>query len=994
MTFLITLVAFVGFILYVKGALREAKADNEKLRSQLEFEKDRVSRLTMRFGELIRFLASKSGTADIRSALASKETAAPENEEKKAAPPVAPAAQIVPPIIKKEAPATATPLPLKPPSKPLPKFEMPTIDWEQFMGVKLFAWVGGFALFLGAAFFVKYSIDHGWITPLMRVCMGFVLGAGCIAGGLRLRSKNVAVTVQALCASGISILYADVFAAHSFYQFIGTVPTFLLMIVVTTLAFLLAVRLDSKFVAYLGLVGGFLTPPLLSTGVDNPLGLFGYIAVLDIGVAAIAIRQKWGPLATAAGIGTVMMEFGWVFKFFEPAKVYTGGGVFLLFAAMFGGIYLLALNRKMDSKWFEYPASFVPLFAVVFTFFMLNHSALGARPDLVLTYLIVVNVLMAALLFKSNQLDTAYFTAGVFSFLLLLRWSLQYMTLELLPWGLAYDFLFAVLHAICPALLRRPQNDNRSLFLGRLSPLAMILLIMFSLLRETANSFLIWPFIFLLDAVAIFAGVVLAATWVVVGALVLTMVVGLVWITTLPSAAGLPGILAIVTLFSAGFFAISLVIDRLPFKKFFSPRQPSVSDDLFSGIQISVVAVTLPFVLLSVAAAQFALPNPSMVFACALAMDILLLALARYRGVDVGSVVGLVGSIFVEYVWYVKNFEPALFGVFFPWAIGFFGLFFITPTVLQRKKKDSPFLWMVSAAAGPASFYLVWQCVEKTVGAGFIGIVPALFAALYLLMVMHAVKSISEDSADRTTIIAALTGVLLLFISLIFPLQFSKQWITIGWALEGAALIWLYRRLPHNGLKAWATALLLISFARLALNPAVLAYHERTGVPIFNWYFYTYGIVTACLMIAAWLWRPQDELQFGIKPGSLFNALGTILLFLLVNIEIADYFSSGPTLIFQFSGNLAQDMTTSLAWAVFAFSLLVAGIRLSNKSARYASLALLVVTIMKLFFHDLWRLGQLYRVGSLIGLAATLILVSFLYQRYVAEKPKGVTNAK
>jgi uncharacterized membrane protein len=41
-------------------------------------------------------------------------------------------------------------------------------------------------------------------------------------------------------------------------------------------------------------------------------------------------------------------------------------------------------------------------------------------------------------------------------------------------------------------------------------------------------------------------------------------------------------------------------------------------------------------------------------------------------------------------------------------------------------------------------------------------------------------------------------------------------------------------------------------------------------------------------------------------------------------------------------------------------------------------------TLLKLFLHDLWRLGGLYRIGSLIGLAVVLILVSFIYQRFLA----------
>ena len=51
--------------------------------------------------------------------------------------------------------------------------------------------------------------------------------------------------------------------------------------------------MNALVVAVLGIAGGFLTPVLLSTGQDNPLGLFGYIALLDIGLLAVARRKDW-----------------------------------------------------------------------------------------------------------------------------------------------------------------------------------------------------------------------------------------------------------------------------------------------------------------------------------------------------------------------------------------------------------------------------------------------------------------------------------------------------------------------------------------------------------------------------------------------------------------------------------------------------------------------------------------------------------------------------
>jgi uncharacterized membrane protein len=204
--------------------------------------------------------------------------------------------------------------------------------------------------------------------------------------------------------------------------------------------------------------------------------------------------------------------------------------------------------------------------------------------------------------------------------------------------------------------------------------------------------------------------------------------------------------------------------------------------------------------------------------------------------------------------------------------------------------------------------------------------------------------------------------------------------------LEGAALLWLFQRLPHPGLPLTGTALLLVSFVRLALNPAVLTYHPRSTMPILNWYLYTYGIVTACLFTGGRLLAPR-YLLFGRNVPPFLVGLGTLLTFLLVNIEIADYFTdTGSALTFQFAGNLAQDMTYSIAWALFALALILVGLARRLASARYAGLGLLSLTLLKLFLHDLARLAQLYRIGALVAVAVIAILASFLYQRFLTTE--------
>jgi len=235
-------------------------------------------------------------------------------------------------------------------------------------------------------------------------------------------------------------------------------------------------------------------------------------------------------------------------------------------------------------------------------------------------------------------------------------------------------------------------------------------------------------------------------------------------------------------------------------------------------------------------------------------------------------------------------------------------------------------------------------------------------------------------------------GAALFFITLIFPIQFDRQWITLGWALEGAALCWLFHRVPHPGLRLVGTALLVVAFARLALNPAVLSYHARSATPIFNWYLYTYGTVAICLFVAARLLAPPRNLVLGRNMQPLLYTLGTLLAFLLLNIEIADYFSRPgmAALTFQFSGNFARDMSYSIAWALFALLLLIIGIRRTVRPVRYASLGLLGVTILKLFLHDLSQLDQLYRIAAFVVVAIIAIFASFLYQRFLALSEKQI----
>jgi uncharacterized membrane protein len=350
-----------------------------------------------------------------------------------------------------------------------------------------------------------------------------------------------------------------------------------------------------------------------------------------------------------------------------------------------------------------------------------------------------------------------------------------------------------------------------------------------------------------------------------------------------------------------------------------------------------------------------------------------------------------VGVAALEYAWRTRHLTPDNAPLALGWYVLFYEMFGAFPFVFRRRLAAQTGPWAIAALAGVLQFPLAYQLIERVRPNDFMGVLPALFALPPLAALVAILRSEPANEKARLNQLAWFGGVALFFITLIFPIQFERQWITLGWALEGAALLWLFHRVPHPALRATGVVLLATAFARLALNPAVLAYHARSDTAVFNWYLYSYGIVTAALFAGAKLLAPPRENTLGVHAPALLNTLGTVLAFLLLNIEIADYFAvpGARALTFEFSGHFARDMTYTIAWACFAFALLLVSFWKRLRAGRYAAWALLGVTLLKLFLHDLSRLDALYRVGAFIGVAFIAIAASFAYQRFLPsdEKP-------
>lgn len=528
----------------------------------------------------------------------------------------------------------------------------PPINWEQFMGAKLFAWIGGLALFLGVAFFVKYSFEHNLISPELRVAIGFVVGASLVVGGLLLKRKENAVTAQTLCATGILVFYAVTFACRAYYHFafFGLIPTFLLMTLITAMAFLLAVRLNAMVVTVLGIAGGFLTPVLLSTGEDYPLGLFVYIALLDVGLLAVAQRQRWNALAILGALGTTLMQLAWITTFFVPEKYFAGNKVLVVMAvfAGFQGLFLAAAAwaKRTGKMNHELVACTLGLAgaAILAAFYLLSFPTIAHRPTLLFSYVFIVDLGILALTLLESRLTVVNALAGLAAFILLAAWTNSYLTTAFLYTALAFYFIFALFHSAAPLVLQRLRKIHVPWW-SQAFPVLSLLLMSMPIFQITELSIVAWPFVLVVDFLAFGLALGTGRLLPIFAMLLLTLIAIGGWLLRIPSElTGLPTALCIL----GGFAIFFLVVASWACRHFVKAgtRAPKLFGDITDpgnlSVQLPSLSVAMPFLLLTMVTLRLPLVNPSAVFGLALLLVILLLGVSEILLLDVLPAIGLV----------------------------------------------------------------------------------------------------------------------------------------------------------------------------------------------------------------------------------------------------------------------------------------------------------------------------------------------------------------
>ncbi|MHC4131984.1 MAG: DUF2339 domain-containing protein [Planctomycetota bacterium] len=232
-----------------------------------------------------------------------------------------PAAQQPPPVPEPRPPEpepTVIP-PAKTPAffkEPVP-FKLESL--EQKIGTKWILIAGIITVIVGVGYFLKYAYDTNLIGPLGRVVIAAIAGLVAMVVGEVTRRRGFGIVAKGVTALGFVILYLAVFSAYRWYHLIDSIPAFIIAILITTASMLYAVSLNEILMAILSLIGGFLTPIIVSTGENLPIPLFTYVVILGTGAMLCSYYCKWRAVNLVAFLGTYLLYTGWFEKFYRHA---------------------------------------------------------------------------------------------------------------------------------------------------------------------------------------------------------------------------------------------------------------------------------------------------------------------------------------------------------------------------------------------------------------------------------------------------------------------------------------------------------------------------------------------------------------------------------------------------------------------------------------------------------------------------------------------------
>jgi uncharacterized membrane protein len=366
-------------------------------------------------------------------------------------------------------------------------------------------------------------------------------------------------------------------------------------------------------------------------------------------------------------------------------------------------------------------------------------------------------------------------------------------------------------------------------------------------------------------------------------------------------------------------------------------------------------------------------------------LDLAMLAVVRvkpWRRLLVGSFTGtaiLYGGWFFAYYRRDERLVTTLFTLVF--AAIFAAIPLLTP--LTRSRWHAGFsitlalLPLVNAGA-------VFLCLNAMYENDTLTWFSLGLAAAYLMLSSQFKRRVGSEPDVVKTVNLLHVAIAVAFITIAIPLKLNSHWITLGWLVESAVLLYISVRTNTNFLRYFAAVTLSLGIIRLLLWD-----NFQVQTLIFNARFATYLVAIAILggIVAA---ANRSASTRGLMAVRLASILLNVLALIALTLEASDYFLRQMSPLYQMYDhaaarlhqlNLARNFSYSLIWLAYGAGLMMFGFRKRSAFVRWQALVLIAFTIGKVFLFDVSELQQGYRILSFIALGGVLMGISYVYHR-------------
>lgn len=881
-------------------------------------------------------------------------------------------------------------------------------EWEMLVGGKLLNRIGAIALILGIGFFLKYAFDHDWISEPIRLVIGMMVGGLMLWLGAYTRKKGLPVFAQGAVGVGIAVMYLTVYAADNFYGLVSPVVAVIWMSGVTLLAFQQAISYNSLATSWIAWFGGAWTPFLFSAEPTTPLGFYLYFTLFTATVLAILWKKPSWISIYIAHAPVSYIAYLVVGIQFEDAFAYKAIALVVLLALFM----IFEYQKQKDAgKWLIGYSYLHPIvvFVISMIFISVADGSLEKRTQFALGAFLVGFLFTIPMLYgkwQKSYTEIPSHRRVVFqvTFFLLfvvataIRWSdstlatlLGLESLAIAIWGLRYSRMHGWYFSIGLWFLSflvafEPYfpfvGDKKWLFFDlHFLPIAILIgsaLLIIRLGKDRYSQYLegihiAWIFM---------ATIGLVLEWFTLSTSPSVTSGPFSWLTYLHSIDHYLILSVILILLGVGMYRFGI---RKEYRHLQSFLEIGIALILVCVLIVSPLDTTLGFtdVVFNVRTLCFVLlglllfwlgrsipknsASKNHILIQKLAPFMIVLLAFEWVTVEV-----------MQFFDTVSSYPEGMMGysLVIAWAI----LSFVVMQIVRDLQ-----IWSSRLSQGIlflSVFTLALVTLTSETLFPVLNVRTFCFVLLGFLLFWFG-KSIPKDSTSKyyklIQKLAPLTIVLLAF-----------EWVTVevmhyfgtdrftsedilgfilvfAWGLLSFIVTWIVKEK-----QLWTSRLSQGILALSVLVLAVVSLKSDSLSPVLNMRFLSFLWIVGILAFQLKMRAKLAEKGFSKVEQYVYASVIVLLLLEMVSVEVWTSSYSFPSL---------QQLALSITWLLFAVVLLTVGIWKKWKKIRLAALAILGVTICKIFLFDLSFLDTIYRIISFIVLGVILLATSYVYQR-------------